>query len=102
MAFELLDAIYAETLPWDFDHTVTDEHNNSAVVDQHRVVICFMSDDGLTEDEAADIIDARGRMVAAAPEMTMALLAIVASGVALPVAVTEAVEKALDKVRGDD
>ncbi|USN14812.1 hypothetical protein PAPPERLAPAPP_04430 [Brevundimonas phage vB_BpoS-Papperlapapp] len=98
----IIDAIYPETLPWELDHTVTDEHNNSAVVDEHRVVICFMSDDGLTDDERDDIIDARGRMIAAAPEMAMALLAIVASGVALPVAVTEAVEKAMDKVRGDD
>lgn len=101
MAQDLIAAIYPETLEWELDHTVTDEHHNSAVVDQHRVVVCFMSDDGLTEEEADDIIDARGRMIAAAPEMAMALLAVVASGVALPVAVAEAVEKALDKAHSD-
>lgn len=102
MAQDLIDAIYPESLEWEYDPTVTDEHHNSAVVDQHRVVVCFMSDDGLTGEEADDIIDARGRLIAAAPEMVKALLAVVASGAALPVAVSEAVEQALDKAHGDD
>lgn len=63
-----------DTLPWELDHTITDEHGASAIVDQHRCAIAFMSDDGLTEDEAEAIIDARGRMMAASPQLYQALL----------------------------
>lgn len=98
----IIDEIYAETLPWALDHTITDEHNNSAIVDEHRVVVAFMSDDGLDENDADEIIDARGRLMAAAPEMVQALLLLVASGVTLPVEIAEKVEAALDKACGRD
>lgn len=98
----IIDDIYTETLPWTLDHGVTDEHNNSAIVDEHRVVVAFMSDDGLGEEDANEIIDARGRLMAAAPEMVQALLLIVSSGVSLPVEITEKVEASLDKVYGRD
>lgn len=66
-------ALMPDTLPWELDHTITDEHGASAIVDQHRCAIAFMSDDGLTEDEAAAIIDARGRLMAASPQLYAAL-----------------------------
>ncbi|UTC28273.1 hypothetical protein GURKE_02420 [Brevundimonas phage vB_BpoS-Gurke] len=67
-------ALMSDTLPWELDHTITDEQGASAIVDQHRCAVAFMSDDGLTEDESEEIIDARGRLMAAAPQLYQALL----------------------------
>ena len=102
MADSILDDIYPETLPWELDHGVTDEHGNSAIVDQHKVVVAFMSDDGLEEDDADDIIDARGQIMAAAPEMYRALAALAEENVVLPGAVSFLVSAALNKANGVD
>ncbi|USN15382.1 hypothetical protein KIKIMORA_02360 [Brevundimonas phage vB_BpoS-Kikimora] len=67
-------ALMPDTLPWELDHTVTDEQGASAIVDQDRCAIAFMSDDGLTEEEAEAIINARGRLMAASPQLYQALL----------------------------
>lgn len=67
------DALHPDTLPWEFDHSISDEDGNSAIVDADRVVVCFMSDDGLDDTSADEIIEERGRLMAAAPEMAVAL-----------------------------
>lgn len=66
-------AIHPDTLPWGFDPTVTDEEGMPAIVDQDRVVVAFLSDDGLPEDGSDEIMEERGRLMAAAPELFAAL-----------------------------
>lgn len=93
-----LDDIYPDTLPWVLDDSVTDEYGNSAIVDEHRVVVAFMSDDGLEVDGANEIMDARGCLMAAAPELYEALCSIVRRGKdVLPADLIEEAQEALKK-----
>lgn len=74
MQFDMAgDALHPDTLPWEFDQSISDEHGNSAIVDAQKVVVAFMSDDGLDDEEADGIITDRALIMAASPELAVAL-----------------------------
>lgn len=68
------DPLHPDTLPWEFNPSISDEQGNSAIVDSQNCVVAFMSDDGLDEGESEDIVDLRAKLLAASPDLVAALM----------------------------